>query len=166
MRNILAILPNNDELDLIGQYFPLRFEANILVSDKNAYYFMISPQGGYIQHGTRALSLMTLKSDQSTWLQILNGHKSLMQEYNRGNIKMSNARANFMYKLVSLGILFEMRSRIVRTGRILRVFSFSILRAFLMNLFKYTHTILNLIPSSVMNSILRLIGRLSERLDR
>ncbi|HUY01520.1 MAG TPA: hypothetical protein VMV49_18295 [Candidatus Deferrimicrobium sp.] len=166
LKNIFTILPMSKELGLIGQYFALRIEANILVSDKSAYYFLITPNGGYIKRGTRDISLMTLKANQKTWLQILNGQKSLMQEYNRGNVTMSNARTNFMYKLVLLGILFESRNRITRAGRILSPLPLSILRIFLINIFKYTHTILNIIPSSVMQSFLNLITRLSTRFEK
>lgn len=165
-RNLLAILPKTKESDLIGQYFPLRFEANILVSDKAAYYFMVSQSGGFIKRGRRSISLMTLKANQVTWLQILNGHKSLMQEYNRGNVILSNARANLLYKLVLLSVLFETRDRIARAGRMLRIFPLTIIRTFLHNIDKYIPTILNRIPSSIMQSILNLASRLSERLEK
>jgi len=166
LKNILAILPFSEELDLIGQYFPFRFESNIIVSDKKAYYFMISSNGAYIQQGIRAESSMTLKAQQNTWFQILSGRKSLTQEYNRGNVRMSNSRANFMYKLVLLSVLFETSDRIIRVGRILRVFPFLMLRAFLKNVVPHTHTVLKHIPSAVMVAFLNSISHLSDRLKK
>jgi len=166
LKNILALLPFIEELDLIGQYFPLRFEANILIAEKKAYYFMVSPNGSFIQQGIRDESSMTLKAEQVTWLQIFNGRKSLTQEYNRGNVKMSNARSNFMYKLVLLSVLFETNDRIIRIGRILSIFPLLILRALLKNLFIHTHTVLRLIPSAVLQSFLNLISHLSNRLRK
>lgn len=166
LKNILAVVPSIEELDLITQLFPLRFEANIIVTDKRSYYFMLSPNGAFIQRGIRDESSMTLKAEQSDWLQIFLGKKSLTQEYNRGNVAMSNARANFMYKLVLLSVLFESMDRIIRAGRILSVFPFSILRALLKNVFTQMHTILNRIPSSVMQGLLNLISRFSTRLEK
>jgi hypothetical protein len=165
-KNVLAVVPSTAELDLVGQLFPLRFEANIIVTDKGAYYFMISPNGAFIQKRLRGDSSMTLRAEQSTWLQIIAGRKSLTQEYNRGNVKMSNARANFMYKLVLLSVLFETKDRIVRVGRILSVFPISILRAILKTVSERMHTILNRIPSSVMQGLLNLISQLSARLKK
>ncbi len=165
-KNLLALVPKKKEFEVVEQYFPLRFEANIIVSDKATYYFMVSENGGFIRHGLRALSLISLKADYSTWLQILNGSKSLMQEYNRGHVTMSNARANFIYKLALLSVLFESRSRIVRAGRILKVFPLSFLRAFLLNLLNNTSTILNRIPASVKQSFITIAGRLSNRLEK
>ena len=166
LKNILAVIPSIEELDLITQLFPLRFEANVIVTDKGTYYFMISPNGAFIQKGIRGESSMTLKAEQSNWLQIFTGKKSLTQEYNRGNVIMSNARANFMYKLVLLSILFESMDRIIRAGRILSVFPFSILRALLKNVFMRMHSILNCIPSSVMQGLLNSISRFSSRLEK
>lgn len=166
VKNVLAVVPSTEELDLIGQLFPLRLEANIIVTDKGTYYFMISPNGAFIQKGLRGESSMTLKAEQSTWLQIITGRKSLTQEYNRGHVMMSNARANFMYKLVLLSMLFETKDRIMRVGRILSIFPFSILRAILKNLSERVQTILNRVPSSVMQGLLNSISRLSARLKK
>ncbi len=165
-RYITALLPKNDELELINQYFPIRFEANIIVSNKATYYFMVSSNGSFIKRGSRSISLMTLKADATTWLHILNGHKSLTQEYNRGNVTMSNARANFMYKLVLLSILFETRTRIIRTGRILSIFPLSFVRAFLKITLKYIPTLLNRIPSSTMQAIINFTSALGERFEK
>ncbi len=166
LKNILALVPSTEELDLIGQLFPLRFEANIIVTDKRSYYFMLSPNGAFIQKGIRGDSSMTLKAEQSTWLQIITGKKSLTQEYNRGNVTMSNARANFLYKLVLLSVLFETMDRMIRVGRILDIVPFSILRALLKNIFMHVHSVLNRIPSSVMQSLLNTISRFSARLKK
>jgi len=163
---VIAILPKNDELELVNQYFPIRFEANIIVLDKATYYFMISSNGGFIKRGSRFVSLMTLKADETTWLHILNGHKSLTQEYNRGNVTMSNARANFMYKLVLLSILFETRTRIIRVGRILSFFPISFIRTFLKIILKYIPTLLNRIPSSTMQAIINFTSSLGERFEK
>jgi len=163
---LFGILPKNDELEILGQYFPLRVEANIFILGEEAYYFMVSQNGGFIRRGERSVSLMSLKAKGKTWLQILNGHKSLIQEYNRGTVEMSNARANFLYKLTLLSIFFESRNRIVRAGRILKIIPIAIIRAVIAKMLKIMPNILNYSPSVFLQSLINWASQFSYRFER
>jgi len=165
-KKLFALIPSNKELIRLSEYFPLRLEANIIVSEQTAYYFMVSQNGGFIKKGTLAISLMTLKASERTWLRILNEHSSLLQEYNRGNVQMSNARANFLYKITLLSLLLGDNSRIIRAGRIIRGFPSAVIRVLLLKMIQIVPSLLNRIPPAVQQSFVNLGIQLSNRLEK
>jgi len=131
--SILRIIPFNVRaLDILSQYFPFSFEANIIIKDsKDKLFFRVSPEGSCLIPNRNRYATMTIISNESTMLEIIRGRASLLREFNFGTVSISNLKQNYMYRIILLGMILNSKKKYDERGKILAKLPISPVRAFL-----------------------------------
>lgn len=163
---ILNIVPINlRSLKTFTSYLPIKFEANIIVSDlTQKYYFRITPEDFYINKRNYDFCELTLVSNSQTWIKIFSGKETLMGAYNAGKMKMNNVREQYILKLAFLsGILFSFatkKQRLVRTGKYLKFPLFS--KNLFTPLIKISFKLSKIMPEYAFERLMKRISPLLE----
>jgi len=159
---------NLQSIRTFTSFLPLKFEANIIVSDlKQYYYFRVSLEDYYIRKRNYHFCDLTLVADSTTWIRIFTGEETLMGDYNLGKVKMNFIREQYVLKTAFLsGILFSFaikKKRLIRTGKYFKfpLFSRRILTPIMIILFK----ILKMIPEEIFERFMTKLSPLLEEFE-
>ncbi|MBD3227268.1 MAG: hypothetical protein GF329_03690, partial [Candidatus Lokiarchaeota archaeon] len=106
---IFKLIPiQNKPINILIQYFPMVFEANFIVKDVDEeFYFKISPEYSTYRKIRNPYSMMTITLTEDILLEIIRGEKTILREFNYGNIHISNLKQNYMYRIIILGMLIN-----------------------------------------------------------
>jgi hypothetical protein len=153
---VFKLLPvNNNAVNILLQYFPLLFEANFIIKDtKEEFYFRISPEYSTFSKKRNPYAMMSIILNEKICFDIIKGKKSLLREFNRGKIHISNLKQVYMYRIILLGMIFQSKREETTMTKLLRVLPINIIK----------NGIQILLSERISNIIFKLVNKFSQKL--
>lgn len=154
---VLKLLPvYNNAVNILLQYFPLLFEANFIIKDTGEeFYFKISPEySNFSKKRNPHAMISIIIPNEKTCFDIIKGRKSLLREFNMGNIHISNLKQVYMYRIILLGIIFQSKREDNTINKLLRILPINIIKSFIQIL----------LCERVSNIIFKLVNKFSQKL--
>lgn len=153
---ILKLLPiYNNAVKILVQYFPLLFEANFIIKDtSDGFYFRISPEYSTFCKKINPYAMMSITLNEDTCLDIIKGKKSLLREFNMGNIDISNLKQVYMYRIILMGIIFQSKQEENTINKLLRILPIDIIKILIQIL----------LSERISNIIFKLVNKFSQKL--
>lgn len=98
--NQIANIGLKDSLEKVPVgLFDLNFQFNVRVKNgknKDEFSIYLSKDTSKLMKGYSAALGFTISGTEATWLDVFQGKKSIMGNYNEGNLKISNIRVNWL----------------------------------------------------------------------
>ncbi|MHA1270750.1 MAG: hypothetical protein ACTSPY_13235 [Candidatus Helarchaeota archaeon] len=160
LKPIMKLIPqNNIAINILSQYYPLTFEANVIISDINEeFYFRISPESCIILKKRNPIADMSLVANKEIFMNIIEGKTSLLREFNFDRIYISNLKQVYMYRIILLGILIQSKEKYDQRYRILQLLPIKFVRHFLeIILIKRVSSFMLLIIKRISNLIVKIL---------
>ncbi|TFF85909.1 MAG: hypothetical protein EU551_03005 [Promethearchaeota archaeon] len=153
---LLKLLPiYNNAVNILLQYFPLLFEANFIIKDTGEeFYFRIAPEYSTVSKKRNPYAMMSIILNEQTCFDIIKGRKSLLREYNRGIINISNLKQVYMYRIILLGMIFQSKREDNTINKLLQILPLNIIKNFIQIL----------LSERVSNIIFKLVNKFSQKL--
>jgi hypothetical protein len=98
--------------------------------------------------------MMSIILNEKICFDIIKGKKSLLREFNRGKIHISNLKQVYMYRIILLGMIFQSKREETTMTKLLRVLPINIIK----------NGIQILLSERISNIIFKLVNKFSQKL--